>query len=205
MSNWNYAAAEPTKVWRGAMTIPRELSLIRDKGQFFLASKPVREFGDLRIASDTASIKNLEFKGETEISSCKVQLMQSELFFGFNLSAVRADTLGIIFENSIDERLVIGYSTIMKQFYIDRKAAGNSGFLKEFAGISTAPYVAGATLKLHILVDAASVEMFVDDGRLVMTTLVFPAEKFTKLKLFSKGGDGLLTKAVFHGIERIWR
>ena len=205
MSNWNYAAAEPTKVWRGAMTIPRELSLIRDKGQFCLASKPVREFGDLRIASDTASIKNLEFKGETEISSGKVQLMQSELFFGFNLSAVRADTLGIIFENSIDERLVIGYSTIMKQFYIDRKAAGNSGFLKEFAGISTAPYVAGATLKLHILVDAASVEMFVDDGRLVMTTLVFPAEKFTKLKLFSKGGDGLLTKAVFHGIERIWR
>jgi Beta-fructosidases (levanase/invertase) len=205
MSNWNYASVVPTKVWRGAMTIPRELSLIRDNGQFFLASKPVREFGDLRIASDTASFKKLEFIGETEISSGKVQLMQSELFFGFNLSGARADTLGIVFENNLKERLVIGYSTIKKQFYIDRRSAGNSGFSNEFSGISTAPYIAEATLKLHILVDAASVEIFIDDGRMVMTTLVFPTQKYTSLKMFSRGGSTILNKAVFYGIDKIWR
>ena len=57
---------------------------------------------------------------------------------------------------------------------------------------------------MHLLVDASSVELFVDDGRLVMTTLVFPTEKFTRLKLFSKGGTGLLNKAVFYGLEKIW-
>jgi fructan beta-fructosidase len=205
MSNWNYATVVPTRVWRSAMTIPRELSLTGDNGQFFLTSKPVREFGDLRIASDTVSLKNVKIDGETEISTGKVQLMQSELFFGFNLSGPKADTLGIAFENNFKERLVIGYSTIKNQFYIDRRYAGNSGFSDEFAGISTAPYFAGPTLKLHILADAASVELFVDDGRLVMTSLVFPTQRYTSLKIFSKGGLAILNKAAFYGIDRIWR
>ena len=116
----------------------------------------------------------------------------------------KAFSLGIILENSRNERFVIGYSAIKKQFYIDRRKAGNSDFSKEFAGISTAPYVAGPGLKLHFLVDASSVELFVDDGSLVLTTLVFPTEKFTRLKLYSKGGSGLLNKAVFHGIRKVW-
>ena len=204
MSNWKYATVVPTTVWRSASTIPRELSLIEEDGHYLISSKPVREFGDLRIASDTANIKQLSFTGEKEISSGAVQIMQSELFFGFKLSDTKVDSLGIIFENNLKERLIIGYSTVQKQFYIDRVSAGNSGFSKEFASVSTAPYIAGPNLKLHLLVDASSVELFVDDGRMVMTTLVFPAEKFNRILLFSMGGTGLLSKAAFHGIDRIW-
>jgi fructan beta-fructosidase len=130
--------------------------------------------------------------------------MQSQMLFDFKLSDTRDDSLGIILENSLKERLIIGYSTIQKLFYIDRRAAGNSGFSNKFAGISTAPYLAGTYLKMNLLVDASSVELFVDDGRLVMTSLVFPTEKFTKLKMFSKGSDILLKTAEFHGIEKIW-
>ena len=105
----------------------------------------------------------------------------------------------------MNERLVIGYSPLHKQFYIDRRNAGNSGFSKEFAGVASAPYSANINLKLHLLIDASSVELFADEGRLVMTSLVFPTEKFTTLKLFSKGGNIQLNKAVFYGIERIWQ
>ena len=204
MSNWKYATVVPTTVWRSASTIPRELLLKADNKHCFLTSRPIREIGDLRSKSDTASIKNQSCTGEKEISPGKVSLMHSELFFGFNLRDSRADSMGIILENDLKEKFIIGYSAFNKQFYIDRSEAGNSGFSKEFAGISTAPYIPGATLKLHLLIDASSVEMFVDDGRLVMTTLVFPTEKFTRLKLFSKGGSCLLNKAVFWSIEKIW-
>jgi sucrose-6-phosphate hydrolase SacC (GH32 family) len=68
-----------------------------------------------------------------------------------------------------------------------RIAAGNSGFSKEFESISTAPYIAGPGLKLHLLVDASSVELFVDGGRLVMTTLVFPDRKVHQAKTVFKG------------------
>ena len=204
MSNWNYATVVPTSVWRSANTIPRELSLKSENGHFYLTSKPVLEFSDLRIAADTLSIRQENFSGEKEISTGKVSLMQSELFFGFNLSESKADTIGIIMENDLKERLIIGYSVLRKQFYIDRSKTGNSDFSKEFAGISTGPYAAGKVLKMHLLVDASSVELFVDDGSLVMTTLVFPTGKYTKLKLFSEGGNGILNKALFHGIAKIW-
>ena len=36
--------------------------------------------------------------------------MQSELLFGFNLSDKGVDSLGIILENSLNERFIIGYS-----------------------------------------------------------------------------------------------
>jgi len=204
MSNWKYATVVPTNVWRSANTIPREISLVNKDGKYILTSKPVREFGDLRIAADTVTIKKQSFTGENEISTGKVPLMQSELFFGFDLSDNKADSLGIILENGLKERLIIGYSVVKKRFYIDRRASGNTGFSKEFADISTAPYIAGLSLKLHLLVDASSVELFVDDGSLVMTTLVFPTEKFNALKLFSSGGSGSLNKARFYGLGRIW-
>jgi fructan beta-fructosidase len=205
MSNWDYAMVVPTKAWRSAMTIPRELSLKCEDGHYFLTSKPVREIGDLRIPSDTVTVMKQILNGEKEISTGRVALMQSELFFGFDMSDSRVDSMGIILENNLNERFIIGYAADLKQFYIDRRSAGNSGFSKDFAGISRAPYKATAVLKLHLLIDASSVELFVDDGRLVMTTIVFPAERFDKLKLFSKGGNVLLNKAVFHGIKKAWR
>jgi fructan beta-fructosidase len=204
MSNWNYATVVPTTVWRSATTVPRELSLKVEGGHNFLTSKPITELGSLRNATDTCSLSNLSFTGEKEISTGRLLLMQSELLFGFNLSDKSVDSLGIILENSVNERFIIGYSILKKQFYIDRRKSGNPDFSKEFAGLSTAPYSAGAVLKMHLLVDASSVELFVDDGRLVMTTLVFPTDKFTRLKLFSKGGTSLLNKAVFYGLEKIW-
>jgi fructan beta-fructosidase len=204
MSNWEYATIVPTTIWRNAMTIPREISLIGDKGNYVLISKPASELIKLRNQSDTLNIKTQSFTGEKEISTVGMSLMQLEMSFDFNLSGSVADSLGIILENTVHERFIIGYSTVQKKFYIDRRSAGNSQFSKEFAGISTAPYTAGPSLKFHLFVDASSVELFADDGRLVMTTLVFPAEKFSTLKMFSKGANVLLIRAELHGIERIW-
>jgi fructan beta-fructosidase len=204
MSNWDYATVVPTSVWRSASTIPRELSVAEENNHFFITSKPVSEIASLRSKSDTASIKQVSFTGEKDIFQGKKSLMQSELFLGFNISDYKADSLGIILENDLKERFIIGYSLNSKQFYIDRRASGDSDFSTKFAGISTAPYSAGPSLKLHIFIDAASTEVFVDDGGLVMTSIVFPTEKFNKIKLFSKGGDGFLNKALYYGLKRIW-
>jgi fructan beta-fructosidase len=204
MSNWNYATVVPTVTWRSASTLPRELSLVSESNHFYVTSKPVVELASLRSKSDTASVKQLSFKGEEDIFTGKKTIMQSELFLGFNISDSKTDSLGIILGNGLKERFIIGYSSKSKQFYIDRRAAGNSAFSKAFAGISTAPYSAGSTLKLHLFIDAGSAELFVDDGRLVMTSIVFPTEKFNTIKLFSKGGEGVLSKALYYGLDRIW-
>jgi fructan beta-fructosidase len=204
MSNWDYATSVPTTVWRNAMTIPRELSLIDETGNYVLVSKPVIDLMKLRSLSDTLNIKAQSLIGEKEVFTAGISPMQIEMLFDFKLSDSGVDSLGIILENGMNERFIIGYSTVQKQFYIDRRAAGNSRFSKEFAGISSAPYNAGTALKFHLFVDASSVELFVDDGKLVMTTLVFPTEKYTSLKMFSKGGSTQLIKASFYGLQKIW-
>jgi sucrose-6-phosphate hydrolase SacC (GH32 family) len=204
MSNWDYANVVPATSWRSASTIPRELILVFDKGHYYLTSLPVSELGGLRIKSDTASVRLQSFDGEKEIPTRKISLMQSEMLFGFDLTSTHADTVGIILENNLKEKLIIGYSKSQKQFFIDRREAGKSDFSTKFGGISTAEYDARPILKLHLFIDVSSVEMFVDDGRVVMTNLVFPSEKYTHLKVFSKGGSVLLNKAVIYGLSDIW-
>lgn len=204
MSNWQYATVVPTEVWRSAFTNPRELGLKNESGHYILTSKPVRELIDLRRKADTTSVKNLIITGEKVISAGEVDIMQSEILAEFDLSGSKADTIGLILENALNEKLIIGYSPLQKQFYVDRRKSGRSDFSKDFASVITAPYKAGKILKLHIYIDASSVELFVDDCSLVMTNLVFPSEKFSGVRIFSRGGETVLTKALFYGIDRIW-
>jgi fructan beta-fructosidase len=204
MSNWDYATVVPTKVWRSATTIPRELTLIRNENEFILISQPVKEFFSLRGKPISHVNVPQKFQGEKEMNSDSVSLMQCELIFNFNLTENLADSVGIILENNLNERLVIGYSIEQKQFFVDRKKAGNSDFSRKFAGVSIAPYKAGSRLKMNVLIDASSCELFVDDGKLVMTNLLFPSENYSKLKMFSTGSV-TLKNSVFYNLERIWQ
>jgi fructan beta-fructosidase len=43
MNNWRYAGQAPTAPWRGAMTVPRELSLAEVNGSLRLLQRPVQE------------------------------------------------------------------------------------------------------------------------------------------------------------------
>lgn len=204
MSNWDYANMVPTIAWRSAMTIPRELSLRNKNSRYFLNSNPVKEL-DIMVDPTTSVYHSAQnISGEKEIALDSITLNQSKLVFDFELDNSQADSMGIILENSLKEKFVIGYSLTKKQFVMDRSMAGSSAFSKEFAGNSKAPYMAGNKLHLELFIDASSVELFVDHGQLVMTNLVFPTEKFTKIKVYAYGGNLLLEKAVMSSLKRIW-
>ena len=205
MSNWEYATVVPTKVWRSAMTIPRELSLITENNQYLLTSKPVREIEKLRRNSAVDFTDPQNISGEKVIYSDSINLMQCELIFDFNLEGSKYDSVGIILENNYKERLMIGYSADKKQFFVNRKDSGKNDFSKKFGSIATAPYTAGRKLKIDLIIDASSVELFADDGRLVMTNLIFPSERFTTLKIFSKGGEVIVDRSEIYNLKSIWR
>ena len=44
-------------------------------------------------------------------------------------------------------------------------------------------------IKLTLLVDTCSIEVFGNGGRFTMTNLVFPQEQFNNIHFFSYGGD----------------
>ena len=73
------------------------------------------------------------------------------------------------------EETVIGYDTEAAEVFVDRSA---SGFLpsESFAATHAAPLevMPDGTVKLHIFVDAASVEVFANDGLRTITDQIFP-------------------------------
>jgi fructan beta-fructosidase len=204
MSNWQYATVVPTYVWRSAMTVPREIFLIRKDGSYLLVSNPVRELETLRSERTQVYEELNGKKGLRDVFIDSINLSQCELIFDFELLSNSVDSLGIILQNKVNEKLVIGYSAKQKQLFVDRTAAGPTGFSKAFAGISKAPYTAEKKIIFHLILDASSAELFVDHGNRVLTNLVFPSSGFNQLKIFSSGGNVIIKKAEFYNLNRIW-
>ena len=48
MSNWQYANIVPTKQFRSANALPRELGLYEQDGEFYVSITPVKEVRDIR-------------------------------------------------------------------------------------------------------------------------------------------------------------
>jgi len=205
MSNWNYATVVPATTWRSAMTVPRELSLFYENGKYTLVSEPVRELKILRNNPKTIVHEKIKYSGEQHITPDSINLAQSELILEFDLAGNSADTLGIILENPEGERFVAGYSVQGENIFIDRTKSGNSSFSNSFAGIARAPYKTGEQFKMHLFIDASSAELFIDDGKLVMTSLLFPTSDFSILRLCSQGGETLMEKAELHELTSIWK
>jgi fructan beta-fructosidase len=68
--------------------------------------------------------------------------------------------------------------------------AGNHDFALQFAGgrIFSARLSNERRLKLRLIFDVASVELFADDGAHAMTEVFFPSEDLDDFRLFSAGG-----------------
>jgi len=200
MSNWDdYATLVPTKGWRSAMTLPREISLVNTEQGIRVSQHPVDEIKKIRGKKISTGQKT--FSDSLVISSANVQ---KELELEFDLSKSTASSLGFIISNTMNEKVMVGYDKIKNEFFIDRTASGKMGFSKKFPARHAAPYKGDKILKVHAFIDNSSIEVFVDDGVIVLTDLFFPHEDYTRLTLFCKGGNTELLKADIYDLQSIW-
>ncbi len=74
-------------------------------------------------------------------------------------------------------------------------------FSEKFTTRPTAPRIADSdTLQLHLLVDVASIELFADEGKTVMTAVFFPNEKYNQVSLYTDGGTVPLLSGEVHNL-----
>lgn len=202
MSNWDYAQTVPTENWRSAMTIARTLELENRGGAYRLITKPVKEMETLRgryvtldsgILSSTQPI-DLEFSPAT-----------SEVILGFNPEKA-SHPFGLRLENSKGESLTITFDRKLNGFMVDRTGAGKGDFYQGFrtSHIGQRDYDA-KTVKFHLIIDKSSVELFADDGRLVMTEIFFPNEDFNQLSLYVENGVVDFNGGEIHELKSIWK
>ncbi|QEC54422.1 glycoside hydrolase family 32 protein [Flavisolibacter ginsenosidimutans] len=184
MSNWQYAQVVPTKTWRSAMTIPRDIRLEKVGDKYFLASKPVDELS--AIAEKPLVFQNVD-ANDKRIANMKLSGAAR-----LDLNAAKAESFSITLLNDKGQKVVIGYDKVSNQYYIDRTASGKVSFEKSFAAKHLARRLSTKDeLNLTLVIDVASVELFADNGLTVMTEIFFPDEDYSHVNLQSTGSFAL--------------
>ncbi|MEP0368045.1 MAG: glycoside hydrolase family 32 protein [Cyclobacteriaceae bacterium] len=200
MSNWQYANMVPTHPWRSAMTIPCELTLIETNGEYQLVSRPVVELKSLRKQRNEIRPMSLSGYQEVEIKS---RLDQSEYLFSFDFGQEEPEVLGLEWSNQLGDTLSVEY--LSEGGYIGLRSSGPEiPLVKNFESIQRAPYQSKEKLKIHVLMDWSSIELFVDDGSLVMTSLAFPTVPYETLKIYSLKGETTLKEGIVWELKSIW-
>ena len=168
MSNWQYANQVPTKQFRSANSVPRDLDLFEHNGQTYCGVTPSKELMALRGKVTNKLPKTCEIvvdvKGSTEI----------------------------VLANSLGEQIVMKYDAAKQTFSMDRTRSYAS-FSEAFPIETTAPTY-GEIKQLRIFIDNCSIEAFDAEGKMAMTNLVFPNEPYNTLKV--KGGKATIYEIV---------
>ena len=201
MSNWLYATVVPTYTWRSAMTLPRTLSLKNTSEGIRLISQPVKELEAIR--GEAREIFSMTLKGSSDITEASgFDGNPLEAILNFEYDPTFESAFGLKLANSKNQEVLLGYDPAKKEFFIDRTNSGKKDFSDEFASRDIAPFNANETLKIQVFIDVASVEVFVNDGELVMTDIFFPDEDYHQLSLFGEGVE--MTGGVVYPLAGIW-
>jgi fructan beta-fructosidase len=203
MSNWDYAQKVPTTNWRSAMTLPRELSLIRTEKGVRLAQNPVFEAEKLR-GQELLDRRNFTVGSEFKLNA---QSPLNEIVFEVDLSGTTARDFGISLSNKQGENYRIGFNAAGNYFYSDRTKAGSHEFAANFAlKKHTAPRIGDhRILKMRLFFDTASVELFADDGKTALTDIFFPTQDFNDFEIYAQDGTIRLIQLQMWKLKSIWK
>ncbi|WP_375510898.1 glycoside hydrolase family 32 protein [uncultured Nostoc sp.] len=248
-NNWQYAHKVPTTPWRGQLSIPRDVGLIRDdSGTYWLTQTPVQELAVLRNSA-VGRVTQLRDKPLTNKTPEELQNFRSTAFD----ADIAIDVAGLPKVNSeikihlragnTDQGMVLAWrrtgsdkgelsltrsaseaggstSELKQQFYgfigkwlsasVPLAVPTNQRLVSYFRNvherersqITQVPVVTSDTnnsiLKLRILVDRSSVEVFAGDGRVVLSSLFFPNSANKDFKLYATGGNAKIVSLVIY-------
>jgi fructan beta-fructosidase len=185
MNNWKYANLTPSVEWRGAMTLPRILSLRTGAAGVRLVQEPVPDLEKLRKQAHEWEEVVLQ-PGQNIWSdlSCDIYEIDCEIDPG------EASEIGFKLRKSDREETIVGYNVIAKMLFIDRCRSGESAFHNAFACKHDAPLeLQNGHIRLHMFIDQASIEVFANDGEVTMTDQIFPDTSSTGLELYVREGN----------------
>lgn len=169
-SNWTYAGDIPSEGRRGMFSMPRKLSLVNENGKFRLVQKPV--FAD-NITTETLTLKASEL---TEAKTIEMTSNSYRLNLTIDLSNAKGFSIDLL--KNEQEKSVLSYDVTSQKLSFDRTKSGKVDFNKTFPSIEKMKVVPqNGMLKLDIFVDNSIVEVFANDGKAVLTDLVFPKAK----------------------------
>ncbi|WP_223067883.1 GH32 C-terminal domain-containing protein [Paenibacillus caui] len=204
MTNWNYTFSFPTSPWKGQFTFPRELSLKETDEGIRLVQKPVAELEALRgephkwsgvsVTPETANLLSGIYGNAYQIDA-EIELPQ----------AGAASEFGFRLREGGDQQTVVGYKRDQGKMFVDRSASGRNDFAPGFTTRHEAAIEPkNGLIRLRILVDASSVEVFGGDGETVISDLIFPDAARSGMSFYVKDGSAVVKSLKVCPLKNVW-
>ncbi|SOE19848.1 fructan beta-fructosidase [Spirosomataceae bacterium TFI 002] len=185
-SNWKYAQKPPTNAYKGQMSIVRELSFVKNRDGVTLRQRPVVESQNW---NKVLQMEQMPLSSSNGID-WRTQSRTYRLQMTFEVNG--SDNFGLKILVGENEQTVISYNPNSQEISLDRTQSGHSVDLS-FPSIERAfcPLIRNR-LTLDILVDNSMVEVFANDGQVVISDLVFPETDAKSWKIFGNENQGKL-------------
>lgn len=192
MSNWQYANNVPTRQYRSANTLARDLTLYREGQELYLKSTPSSEVKKAR--GKKVSIPSFKVSEKHEMVNL-FEEKQGAYEVEIVIQNAGASKIAFCLLNDKGEKVSMYYDLNRKQFVMDRSESGTVDFSKDFPAVTVAPANVDKELTLRLFVDRSSIEAFGEDGKFVMTNLVFPSQPYVKM-CFEADKNGYAVKTL---------
>nr|WP_298997193.1 glycoside hydrolase family 32 protein [uncultured Allomuricauda sp.] len=199
MSNWDYARDTPTKKWRSAMTLPRNLGLRKVGDDQVLVNYPLQVVDDL-AKSVLARVD--------EIKAGKTETIYQE---GLHQSQVRFKTQSkdfkISIKNASGEVVDLSMDSKSESLILNRMKSGQVSFQSEFGNKkhhAPTDKLEDKMYDVSIFLDWSSIEVFVDGGLYAMTDQIFPTKPFNELVIENRDQEHAIQQISVIGMESIW-
>jgi fructan beta-fructosidase len=196
MNCHRYAKDLPTQPWRGSFSVPRELSVRTGPQGLQLLQQPVAASESLRGAPVHAGPVQLVDEHRLLLPPAADGRAADVLL---QLDGGDAADCGLLVHAGGAHGTRVGYDASRGTVYIDR---GASGFLPagdtlypQRREVSVTAPTPAQPLRLRVLVDWSSVEVFVGDGEQVLTEQVLPDPQHRGLLLYARGGVARVGRA----------
>lgn len=197
MNNWQYAEKLPTAPWRGQMSLPRELTFVRDKSGIALRQQPV--IAGLRV--ETAPVV---FHSNADLQAVSKGMAQGPLEIHAQFHAGQEQIFGLRLYSDAAHWTEIGFDQAKGEFYMDRTKSGIA-VTSTFLARTSAPLVKKRSYDLTLVLDRSSVESYAQDGTIAMTDLIYPVSPSTRIELFSSSNQPVRVEGKIWKLKSAWK
>jgi fructan beta-fructosidase len=219
MSNWQYADKLPSLPGRGEMTVARNIYLRQPSGRtnttpsqepLLLVQQPViptpvfRPSAALFGASPYQTIAQANDHIAAQKLTGSVYLLRVTLDPGDAAEAgVRLRRSSADPNQAAAEETVVGVNTSTGRIFVDRTRSGKTDWSPDFPARVSAPlkHPQSNSVRLEIVVDHNSVEVFAEDGETVLSDLIYPSATSNGLAFYATPTPPGVGPALVRGVE----
>ncbi|MDQ0897701.1 glycoside hydrolase family 32 protein [Paenibacillus sp. V4I7] len=194
MNNWDYPHNTPTlkEGFNGTDSIVRQIKLKQEGDRkYHLVSQPIEALNQLTSSTDT--VKQIKVNGSTTL-----QVTGDTYQLDTDISWSEINNVGLRLRESTNKtrHVDVGVFVEGQYSYVNRAFTGQPDKSKRYLE-SRAPFdVKKKNVHLKILVDKTSIEVFIDDGKIVLSNEMFPEINDKAITLFSEGGTAIFENVV---------